>query len=84
MGWNTKRQPAAITDWSQLPLMVGLEQVAGLFGRSTRSIERLVRLNRMRPMPYMTRPMVWSRADLEAAWKGERPASSQSRMRRIS
>lgn len=58
-----------LTDWSQVSLFPDLADVARIYQRSERAIERLVRLRRF-VAPIQTRPMRWSRADLEAHWRG--------------
>jgi predicted DNA-binding transcriptional regulator AlpA len=70
--------PAHMTDWSAQPLWLDLARVAALFGVSERSIRNRL-AKRQFPSPMFVRPLRWSRADLEAFWKGSSAASSRSR-----
>jgi hypothetical protein len=72
-------QPANIKSIEELPLVVSIEKVAELYGRSPRAIERLVRLNREIPQPFLTHPMRWSRADLDAHLNGRSVRSANRR-----
>lgn len=68
---NQRPAPLVIRDWAELPLYVDVVTVAAIYGKSTRAIDRLVRLGRSKdiPMPALTRPMRWSRADLQRHWE---------------
>lgn len=66
------------TDWSQVSLFPDLAEVARIYNRSERAIERLVRLRRF-VAPLQTRPMRWSRADLESDWSGQKVSAFKGR-----
>jgi hypothetical protein len=79
-GWVKPPAPV-FTSWDELPLMVPIEQVAALYGKSTRAIVRLVRLEQGIPAPILTRPLRWSRADLQAHWEKRQSGVTRSRQR---
>lgn len=72
-------QPAPVTDWSQEPLIVSLERVAEIFGMKPRTIQERIKANRF-TQPMYTRPMRWSRADLERAWNGSMQSANKRRL----
>lgn len=61
-----------ITSFEQLPLWLTVEHIVALYGRTPRAIERLVKLGRTHelPAPALSRPMRWSREDVERHWRG--------------
>lgn len=51
--------------WADLPLVLGVDDVAGLIGaNNVYAVRRAVQRGDL-PEPAMVRPMRWSRADLE-------------------
>lgn len=55
-----------MTPLSERPDVLTATDMAEIYQRSLRAIERLVRLDsRAIPMPFMTRPARWRKADVE-------------------
>ena len=66
------------TRWEDYPLYLDLQHVQALLGWSRDAVYRAVRSGRL-PAPQYTRPMRWSRKDLERSWAGEATSRPSSR-----
>lgn len=55
-----------ITDLSQLPLVLTIDEMATLYRRAKSTIRRSIQQGKFRPAPYDGPPYRWLRAHIEA------------------
>jgi hypothetical protein len=67
--------PVDVSSW---PLVLNLQQVAAIYGRSQEAVRCALKpsaTHRFRPAPYKTHPYQWRRADVERDVIGARLVS---------
>ena len=57
--------PSHITDLSELPLLLTIDEMATIYRLAKSTIRRNLQLRRFQPEPYSGPPYRWLRADVE-------------------
>jgi hypothetical protein len=75
-------ESSRITDLSQLPLVLTIDEIAMLYRRAKSTIRRNIQLHRFTPVPFDGPPYRWLRAHVERDLQRRVPPARSSAPRR--
>lgn len=64
-----------VADPTTWPMVMTIEQVAALYDRSVKSVRNYSNVGRFVPVPFLTRPYRWRKADVLRHVEGARGSS---------